>query len=297
MYGTLPVKRWVIQFIFLVVQHPFIQNFLTGTIYRGPLKAICTSTLTCYSCPAAPFSCPIGTIQYLIEYMKMVPTYAIGTLTLFGTFWGRAPCSYACPFGFLQDILYRVSPFSYQTRLSGWARHLKWPVLVLLVLIIPYWKEIPAFCAWLCPAGTLQAGIPIVIANPSFRSGIGITFVWKAFLLLAVLLYSLRVQRPFCRYLCPLGLFLGFFNRVSILQITRDKKRCLSCGVCGKKCPMGLLLPRGINSLDCIKCGSCIAECPPKIQALSWKFSLFGSGTKEQVSALEDLGEKTKTQN
>jgi len=271
------VKRWIIQFIFLAVQHPFLQNFLSGTIYRGPLKTVCTSTLTCYSCPAAPFSCPIGTVQYIIEYMKMIPTYAVGWLTFFGTFLGRAPCAYACPFGFLQDILYRFSPFSSQRCLLPMARHLKWLIFALFVLIVPYWKDIPAFCAWVCPAGTLQAGLPIVIANPSFRNGIGVTFFWKMFLLLAILLYSLREQRPFCRYLCPLGLFLGFFNRISMLQIVCNQKKCLSCGVCGKKCPMGLSLPREINTLDCIKCGTCIAECPPKIQALSWRFSLFST--------------------
>ncbi len=284
------MKRWIIQFIFLVIQNPFIQNFLTGTIYRGPAKAICTGTLTCYSCPAAPFSCPIGTMQYIIEYAKMIPTYAIGSLAVFGTLFGRGPCAYACPFGLLQDLLHKFSPFSAQVRMMPWVRQLKWVIFAAFVVIIPYWKELPAFCAWICPAGTLQAGIPIVIANESFRVGVGLTFAWKVILLVIILLYAMREQRPFCRYLCPLGLFLGLFNRIAMLRIARDRKVCLSCGMCGKQCPMGLELPREINHLDCIKCGTCIKGCPPKIKALSWKFMPLDA----EIASVEEKGVRTQ---
>ncbi len=285
------MRRWIIQFFFLAVHHPFIQNFLTGTIYRGPTKMICTGTLTCYSCPAAPFSCPIGTMQYLIEYAKMIPTYAIGSLAVFGTLFGRGPCAYACPFGLLQDILHKLSPFSAHRRIIPSLRHLKWLVFGALVVIVPLWQEIPAFCAWFCPAGTLQAGIPIVIANESFRSGIGLTFAWKVFLLVVILLGAMREHRPFCRYLCPLGLFLGLFNRISMIQITRDHKKCLVCRECGKQCPMGLSLPDEINHLDCIKCGSCVRGCPPKVKALLWRFAPLEA---EVTSAPE---KSAKTQN
>lgn len=285
------MRRWITQFLFLFLQNPFIQNFLTGTIYRGPAKVVCTGTLNCYSCPAALFSCPIGTMQFLIEYAKMIPAYAIGSLAIFGPLFGRGPCAYACPFGLLQDLLHRLSPFRSQVRIIPWVRQAKWLVFAVFVVIVPYWKEIPAFCAWICPAGTLQAGIPIVLANDSFRTGIGLTFAWKVLLLAVIVLYAMREQRPFCRYLCPLGLFLGLFNRISMLRIARDRNTCLSCGMCGRQCPMGLELPREINALDCIKCGTCIKGCPPKIRALSWKFTPF------DAEPAPDKGRTVRTQN
>ncbi len=258
------MKRWMIQLLFFIVQNPFLQNFFTGKIYASSVRQHCVPTLNCYSCPAAPFSCPIGSIQYLIEYAKIVPFSILGFLTAIGAIFGSASCAFMCPFGALQDLLYRISPFKSLKKLPFFVRHIKWVILLLFVIIIPLWKHIPAFCAYICPAGTLEAGIPLLITNEGLRASAGGTFVFKSVSLFLLLLWAMREQRPFCRYLCPLGLFFGLFNKISLLQIKLNHDKCRKCHVCQpeKSCPMGLKLPEKVNTLDCIKCGECIKPCP-----------------------------------
>jgi len=267
-------RRMFIQLFFLIVQNPFINNFLTGKIYRGGSKAICVPSLHCYSCPSAPFSCPIGTIQYVIKYAKMVPYFAIGTLVAVGTLFGSASCGYFCPFGFFQDLIYKISPFKSKKKLPFKLRYTKWVMLLGFVLILPIFSDTPPFCAYICPAGTLGAGIPLVAANEGLRASAGLTFIWKLLLLVGIILYAMREERAFCRYLCPLGLILGLFNRISFFQIKLKTTACRSCTICHptRHCPMGLQLPEKINSIDCIKCGECIQPCPFNAIDKEWNF-------------------------
>ncbi len=258
------VKRWIIQLVFFLIQNPFLQNFFTGTIHKGSTKSFCTPGLHCYSCPAAAFSCPIGTIQFIFDYAKAVPFYAFGLLTVSGTLFGSATCAYVCPFGFFQEIIYKISPFKkYEAKLPRIFRYTKYLVLVFMVILIPFIFHIPSFCAYLCPSGTFTAGVPLLLANEGYRATVGMTFVWKITFFIALVFYAMREKRPFCRYLCPLGLFLGFFNKISLYRIKLNSDKCRHCKVCfaTKTCPMGLNLPDEIDSIDCIKCGECIDSC------------------------------------
>jgi polyferredoxin len=72
----------------------------------------------------------------------------------------------------------------------------------------------------------------------------------------------MREKRAFCRYICPLGLILGFFNRISLLQIKLNQNKCISCSACKKHCPMGIDPVKEVNSIECIKCGDCVRVCP-----------------------------------
>ena len=99
-------------------------------------------------------------------------------------------------------------------------RLLKYAILVGFVLLIPlYVVDIlgqgqPGFCKYICPAGTLEAGWPLVALNPALRSALGWLFAWKSAVLVALILLALAVWRPFCRYLCPLGAVYGLLNPV-----------------------------------------------------------------------------------
>jgi len=172
-------KRKLIQLMFLIFQNPFIQNFLNGRPYAGPTKSFCTPGLHCYSCPAMAFSCPLGTIQYIIKYASIIPVYALGSLLAVASLFGTATCGYFCPFGFLQDILYKISPFKTVKKIHPILRYTKWFVLIVFVILMPALHLAQGFCAYICPSGTLTAGIPILLANPGYRASIGITFYWK----------------------------------------------------------------------------------------------------------------------
>ena len=77
-----------------------------------------------------------------------------------------------------------------------------------------------------------------------------------------LLLLSVKVYRPFCQYLCPLGAIYGWFNRFSLVQIHWEQERCVSCGACERACPAALSLQEISCSPECIRCGKCAEACP-----------------------------------
>lgn len=79
-----------------------------------------------------------------------------------------------------------------------------------------------------------------------------------------VLLLSLFIERPFCRYACPLGAINGLFNSFSIFNIKRKHKTCINCGLCDKNCPAGIVVSEknAVKSVDCIRCMKCVESCP-----------------------------------
>ena len=88
----------------------------------------------------------------------------------------------------------------------------------------------PYFCKLICPAGTLEGGIPLVLLNKSMRGALGWLYVWKNFLLAATVILSMLVYRPFCKYICPLGAVYSVFNPISVFRYRVDKEACISCG-------------------------------------------------------------------
>jgi polyferredoxin len=70
------------------------------------------------------------------------------------------------------------------------------------------------------------------------------------------------VYRPFCRYLCPLGVIYGLFNPVSFYRFRIDEQKCTKCGICQSTCKLSIPVYLKPNSTECIRCGDCIEACP-----------------------------------
>ena len=258
-------KRSFIQAAAAVLQNAHITGFFTGRIYDGAGKNVCVPGLNCYSCPGALGACPLGSLQNAVSAWKFrFPFYVVGLMLFFGAVFGRLICGFLCPFGFLQDLLFKVpAPKKLRTfRGDAQLRNLKYAVLLIMVLILPFaHKFTPVYCKYLCPSGTLS-GILLSTADSRLRSLFGWIFTWKAFVLISVVLASMVIFRPFCKYLCPLGAFYALFNKVSAVRLHVDGDRCVRCGACTKVCDMAVDPAVSPNHTECIRCGKCVNCCP-----------------------------------
>lgn len=261
----------ICQVAFAVLINGYVVGFQKGKIYTGKSKALCVPVLNCYSCPGALGACPIGSLQTVLGGMgHRIPFYVLGMLMLVGILIGRAACGFLCPFGLVQDLLHKipVPKWKVPLKIDKPARYLKYLVLLVTVILLPLFAADktgiapPYFCKYICPAGTLEGGIPLLLANESLRAAAGALFSWKLLVLLVIVLASVCIHRPFCRYLCPLGAFYALFQRFSFYQLHLDTDKCIDCKKCERSCPMAVEVTKNINSPECIRCGKCKAVCP-----------------------------------
>lgn len=264
-------KRHGIQALWALLTNSYLAGFFYGKIYRGSLKKLCVPGLNCYSCPGALGSCPIGAMQAVIGSWNLKAAfYAAGFLMFVGALIGRFVCGWLCPFGLIQDLLHKI-PFPAKLKtLPGerMLRKLKYVILVLFVILLPMFvvdvlgQGAPYFCKLICPAGTLEGGIPLVLLNRSMHSALGWLYLWKNVLLLILLFLSILIYRPFCKYICPLGAVYSIFNPISVFRYRIDKKACTGCGTCAKVCKMNIDPAQNANHPECIRCGACKKACP-----------------------------------
>jgi len=263
------ILRRLVQSLATLLLNAYWGFLQAGGIYQGTLKSFCAPGLNCHSCPAAIVACPIGCLQHFMTGLRtgillgpaQFGLYVLGQIGLIGTLVGRLPCAWLCPFGFIQDILYKV-PF-WKLSIPEFLHYLKYLVLIGLVILLPllvldqFGYGTPWFCKYLCPAGTLEAGLPLIALDASVRQQVGTLFYLKLTILGIFILWMLISSRPFCRTTCPLGAFYGLFNKVSILKMTVDKAKCTQCKTCYQDCPMGVRFYESPNDKDCIRCFVC----------------------------------------
>ena len=285
------LRRWIqIAAVFLSNaswKFPFTRN-----IYQGELKAVCTPGLNCYSCPAATVSCPLGAIQNFMAGVRPSFTlghphlglYVIGFLGFIGSIVGRMPCAWLCPFGLLQELIYKIPSRKFAIpKVLTWGKYV---FLALFIFILPlmavdeFGYSAPWFCKYVCPAGTLEAGIPLMALKPVLREMIGWLFYSKLFWLGLFLIWMVFSKMPFCRTVCPLGAIYALFNRISVFKMVHHSDRCTRCDACYRDCPMGIKFYEGPNQADCIRCMKCLNE-SCKFGAIS--YSLEGLAPKRTV--------------
>lgn len=269
-------KRTFIQWCTALLYNANLPGFLQGRIYRGPVKSVCVPGLNCYSCPGAVGACPLGSLQSSLSGVILhFPFYVLGLIMLVGLFFGRLICGWACPFGLMQEILYKLP--TPKIKLSPAVQRftlLKYLITVIFLVVLPlgfYFIDgigIPAFCKYICPAGTLEAALPLAAVNKDIRSTLGGLFTWKLMILLMVILASACIYRPFCRFICPLGAIYSFFNKLSIYGVKVDMSKCIGCDKCLRHCPMQC---QSLGDRECIHCNACAEVCPTKAISLGKK--------------------------
>jgi polyferredoxin len=183
----------------------------------------------------------------------------IGPL-LFGRLW----CGWACWTVMILDLLPFTHPSGRLPGRWGWLRYLHFGLSLSLVLVLVF-----AF-GFRDGATGRTAVIWFLIGNLLYYA-VGI-----------VLAYTLKDNRAFCKYVCPVSVPLKITSRFSMLKIGGDAARCDDCGACVKMCPMDIRVPEYIKngqrvlSTECSLCQTCITVCAKDALKLSFGFDLGG---------------------
>lgn len=156
----------------------------------------------------------------------------------------RAACSFACPLFALGELLWR----------SG-ARRLGRNVTP------PFWFDLPLRTAKYLLLGWMLAALLRGEPAAAFPSVSGAVIISCA---AALLILSLFLQMPWCRYLCPCGALLGLVSVASLLKIRRTPRHCVRCHRCDSRCPANLPVMFGtsVHSAECFACSRCVDGCP-----------------------------------
>lgn len=159
---------------------------------------------------------------------------------------GRGWCGYACWTAMILDFLPYKVPHGQRKRF-GWMRYLVFAGSLVFVAVL--------FLGNVADAASVMFWAFIIGNLLYYAAGITLAFVCKD-------------NRAFCKYLCPVTVFLKPMSYFSLLRITCDKSRCISCGKCEQVCPMNVKVTdnsRGReNGTECILCMECVKACPKK---------------------------------
>jgi polyferredoxin len=281
------LPRRVTQVISALAINPYFVYFSSRVTYQGGVKGVCVPGLNCYACPLTVFACPIGSLQH--SFVLMSPKikgslaqafgsliYVLASIGLVGAAIGRMPCGWICPFGFLQELLYKIP--TPKLRLPGWMRWGRYGFLLVVAIAIPFITAVSWFSR-LCPAGALEGGVFLKAVPPDAPLPPSGWFFWlKIAILAAFLLWFVFSKRPFCRAVCPLGAMFGLCNRFSLYHMAVDDSKCTVCGKCREVCPVDINIHDDPNSPDCIRCLQCKKACT--FDAITSGFSAPGVGKK-----------------
>ena len=186
-----------------------------------------------------------GFWYYLFTGVFEAATIHYAVAKIFGPLiFGRGFCGYACWTAMVLDFLpYKTRALSRKN--IGWIRYLTFALSFLFVSAL-----------FLLKVGNLERIMfwAFLIGNLAYYLvGIALAFLFKD-------------NRAFCKYICPVTVFLKPMSYFSLVRIRCDKTKCISCGKCKKVCPMDVEMTdnsrKRKNGTDCILCMECVKVCP-----------------------------------
>jgi ferredoxin len=242
-----------------IVQFAFLALTLVGVyVYRGHAEQWC----------------PFGGIEALYGYLNagnlicslgVSNFYILAAVLLMTLLLRRAFCGYMCPIGTLSEWLQRGAnrlglqalrvPYGLDRGLSL----LKYAVLGSIL-----------YFTWQIGELVFRGYDPCYVLIS--RHGTDIT-LWAYVVSGAIVVASLLLVVPFCRWLCPLAAVLNPFSRFGLARVKRDAGTCLDCGACNRACPMGIRVDqvREVTAARCTSCLDCVVACPERTGgALRW---------------------------
>lgn len=159
---------------------------------------------------------------------------------------GRGWCGYACWTAMIIDLLPFRIPEKPRRNIK-WIHYVVFAVSLIFVMLLFVFaaKDMERIMFWSFIAGNVIY----------YALGIILAFV-------------LKDNRAFCKYICPITVFLKPMSYFSMMRVSCDQSKCVSCGKCKKVCPMDVDMTdnsrKRVNGTECILCMECIDECPQK---------------------------------
>lgn len=209
--------------------------------------------------------CPFGAIESIISLFTagtlvaklQTSTLVISALVLLLTLiFGAVFCSYVCPLGTIQEWIGKLGRKIFKKRyntfipqkLHGILKYMRYVVLILTVVLtfnaarLIFADFDPYYAMYHFFTDEITIGSLIVLA--------------------VVLVSSLFIERPWCKYACPYGAVLGLVGKISIFKIKRKASACNNCTLCDKKCPMNIEISKKktIGDTHCIRCLDCTED-------------------------------------
>ena len=188
-----------------------------------------------------------GFWYYLFSGSFTAATIHYAVAKIFGPLvFGRGWCGYACWTAMVLDFLPFRQPHAPRKKL-GFVRYLTFIASLLLVagLFLCHVGNLERIMFWLFIAGNIAY----------YAVGIALAF-------------ALHDNRAFCKYICPITVFLKPMSYFSLIRVICDKEKCVSCGKCKQVCPMDVDVTDNTrkrkNGTECILCMECVKACPKK---------------------------------
>lgn len=186
-----------------------------------------------------------GFWYYLFTGVFEAATIHYAVAKIFGPLlFGRGWCGYACWTAMVLDFLPYKIPRQPRRKI-GWIRYITFAASLIFVAAL-----------FLAKVGNIERIMfwAFIIGNVVYY-GVGI-----------VLAMALQDNRAFCKYICPITVFLKPMSYFSLVRIQCDTKKCVSCGKCKKVCPMDVDITdnsrKRKNGTECILCMECVKNCP-----------------------------------
>ncbi|MDO9068859.1 MAG: 4Fe-4S binding protein [Deltaproteobacteria bacterium] len=213
-----------------------------------------------------PISGLMGTVSWLKGYginpvhpaaVVVFVTVLLGALLL-----RRSFCSWICPVATVSEVFWKsgYKIFRRNPKLNIWVdivlRSLKYLLMAFFIYSLVIAMSQQALLAFIQSDYHKTADVRLL----DFFLNIS---PFALSVVLVLLLLSLWLRNPFCRYLCPYGALLGLIAKLSPLRVTRDIDRCVSCGICSQVCPslIDVMHKDSVSSAECIGCWRCISYC------------------------------------
>lgn len=234
--------------------------------------------------PSAEAYCPLGglatlgywarTSSLLVSHAHLSNIVLLLAIVFSALLFKSAFCGWICPFGTIQEWLTIAGrrlglttafrklgekTASLRRRWPDWVQRPSWLRYVVLAWVLlgtaTYARLV--FRDWDPYAALLE------IRTPALTAG--------TVVLIITVVASLFTERPWCKYLCPLGALIGLLGRVGLMKVNRHAEQCTLCHRCTKACPMGIDVQaaRRVGDPQCISCLACVESCPsPKALSL-----------------------------